>query len=174
MQLMNQNFGVAIRPFMAVDSAQVQTLVSDARVAQMAGNIPYPYPQDGAQTWIASHAAQHRSGTAIIRAIVCLKTNQCVGAISIDQMSRGLNSSGNLGYWIGVPYWNNGCCEAAGQLMLELASKKYAMKRLVAAHRIDNPASARVLEKLGFNELEPQKMTNLLGQYLFRCYEKLL
>jgi hypothetical protein len=32
----------------------------------------------------------------------------------------------------------------------------------------------RVLEKLGFNELEPQKMTNLSGQYLFCCYEKLL
>jgi RimJ/RimL family protein N-acetyltransferase len=46
------------------------------------------------------------------------------------------------------------------------------MKRLVAAHRIDNPASGRVLEKLGFNELGPQPMTNLSGQYLFRYYEK--
>ena len=99
---------LTIRPFVAADSAQVQTLVSDARVAKMAGNIPYPYPQGCAQDWIASHAAQHRSGTAIIRAIVCSDTMQCVGAISIDQMSRGLNSSGNLGYWVGVPYWNRG------------------------------------------------------------------
>jgi len=165
---------LTIRPFTSADSTQVQALVSDARVAQMAGNIAYPYPQDAAQTWIASHAAQHRAGTAIIRAIVCLKTKQCVGAIVIDQMSRALNTSGNLGYWVGVPYWNRGFCGAAGRLMLELAAKQYTIKRLVAAHRIDNPASARVLEKLGFNELEPQKMTNLTGQYLFRCYEKLL
>jgi len=159
---------------MAADSAQVQMLLSNARVAQVAGNIPFPYPTDGAQTWIASHDAQHRSGTAIIRAMVSLEDGQCVGAISIDQISRGLNSIGNLGYWVGVPYWNKGFCEQAGQLMLELAAKEYAMKRLVAAHRMDNPASGRVLEKLGFNELEPQRMTNLSGQYLFRCYEKLL
>ena len=148
--------------------------MSDARVAQMAGNIVYPYLQGAAQIWTASHAAQHRAGIAIIRSIVCLKTKKCVGAISIDQMSRALNSSRNLGYWIGVPYWNRDICEAAGRLMLELAAKQYAMKRLVAAHRINNPASARALEKLGFNELEPQKMTNLTGQYLFRCYEKRL
>ena len=171
---MKRNPRVAIRPFTAADSAQVQTLLSDARVAQMAGNIAYPYPEHGAQTWIKSHSAQHRSGSAIIRAIAPIKGGQCIGAISIDQISRGLNGSGNLGYWVGVPYWNQGFCEEAGELMLTLATKEYAMGRLVAAHRIDNPASGRVLEKLGFNELEPQRMTNLSGQYLFRCYEKLL
>jgi len=36
--------GVAIRPFTAADSAQVQTLLSDSKVALLAGNIPYPYP----------------------------------------------------------------------------------------------------------------------------------
>jgi RimJ/RimL family protein N-acetyltransferase len=159
---------------MAADSAQVQMLLSDARVAQVAGNIPYPYPENGAQTWITSHGAQHRSGVAIIRAIVCLEDDRCIGAISIDQISRGLNGIGNLGYWVGAPHWNKGFCEEAGQLMLKLVAKEYAMKRLVAAHRMDNPASGRVLEKLGFNELEPQLMTNLSGQYLFRCYEKLL
>ena len=174
MQLMNPTPRVAIRPFVAADSAQVQTLVSDARVAQVAGNIPYPYPAGGAKTWIASHGVQHRTGTAIIRAIVSLEDGQCIGAISIDQMSRGLNSSGNLGYWVGVPYWNKGFCKEAGQLMLESAAKEYAMGRLVAAHRMDNLASGRVLQKLGFNELEPQQMTNLSGQYLFRCYEKIL
>lgn len=171
---MNQTLYVAIRPFVAADSAQVQTLVSDARVAQVAGNVPYPYPENGAQTWIAAHAAQHRSGAAIIRAIVCLESGQCVGAISIDQITRGLNSSGNLGYWVGVPYWNKGFCEQAGKLMLALAVQEYAMKRLVAAHRLDNLASGRVLQKLGFNELRSQQMTDLSGRNLFRCYQKLL
>jgi ribosomal-protein-alanine N-acetyltransferase len=171
---MNQTHCVIIRPFVAADSAQVQILVSDAQVAKAAGNVPYPYPEHGAQTWIASHAAQHRSGAAIIRAIVCLASDQCIGAISIDQMTRGLNGSGNLGYWVGVPYWNKGFCEQAGKLMITLATQEYAMKRLVAAHRMDNLASGRVLEKLGFNELRSQKMTDLAGHNLFRCYQKLL
>ena len=171
---MKQMYGVAIRSFTTADSAQVQTLLSDSKVAQLAGNIPYPYPDHGAQAWIESHGERHRSGSAIIRAITLVKGGACIGAISVDHISRGLNASGNLGYWVGMPYWNQGFCEAAGQLMLTLATEEYAMGRLVAAHQIDNPASGRVLEKLGFNELEPQRMTNLSGQYLFRCYEKQL
>ena len=174
MVLIDSRFHVAIRPFLATDSERVQALVSNKAVARMASNIPYPYPKDGAKTWIASHGAQHRGGTAIIRAIVSLATNQCVGAISIDQITRGLNASGNLGYWVGEPYWNQGFCAQAGQLMLQLATKEYAMKRVVAAHRVDNLASGKVLEKLGFNELQPEYMIHSLGQHLFRCYEKLL
>ena len=44
LRLMKQMHGVAIRPFAAADSAQVQTLLSDSKVALLAGNIPYPYP----------------------------------------------------------------------------------------------------------------------------------
>jgi len=174
MQLTNSNLLVAIRPFKASDSGQVQALLSNANVAQMAGNIPYPYPENGAQVWIASHGAQERAGTAIIRAIVSLANGLCVGAISIDQIPRGLNASGNLGYWVGEPYWNKGFCEQAGHLMMALVAKDYGIKRLVAAHRIDNPASGKVLQKLGFNQLEPQHMTNLSGRYLFGSYEKWL
>ncbi|MDB4001975.1 GNAT family N-acetyltransferase [Oceanospirillaceae bacterium] len=174
MVLIDSRFRIAIRPFLATDSERVQMLVSNAAVTQMAGNIPYPYPEHGAQTWIASHGAQHRSGTAIIRAIVSVATNQCIGAISIDQITRGLNASGNLGYWVGEPYWNQGFCAQAGQLMLQLATTEYAIKRVVAAHRVDNIASGKVLKKLGFNELKSEYMTNFSGQYLFRCYEKML
>ena len=163
-----------LRPFTQADAAVVQTLVSDAKVAQVAGNLPYPYPEDGAKAWIATHAQQHRAGTAIIRAMVRQEDDQCVGAISLDQIPRGLNAQGNLGYWVGVPYWNKGYCAEAGKLMLQLARHKFHMQRVVAAHRIDNPASGRVLEKLGFEELEPQRMTNLSGEFLFRCYQKLL
>ena len=163
-----------LRPFTLADANVVQRLASDAKVVQMAGNLPYPYPEDGAKTWIATHAQQHRTGTAIIRAMVRHEDDQCVGAISLDQIPRGLNAQGNLGYWVGVPHWNKGYCAEAGELMLQLARNEFHMRRVVAAHRIDNPASGRVLEKLGFEELEPQRMTNLSGEFLFRCYQKLL
>jgi RimJ/RimL family protein N-acetyltransferase len=163
-----------LRPFTLADSSVVQRLASDAKVAKMAGNLPYPYPEGGAKAWIGTHAQQHRVGTAIIRAMVRQEDDQCVGAISLGQIPRGLNAQGNLGYWVGVPYWNKGYCAEAGKLMLQLAAREYHMQKVLAAHRIDNPASGRVLEKLGFDELEPQRMANLSGEFLFRCYQKLL
>lgn len=38
-----------LRPFTLADSSVVQRLASDAKVAKMAGNLPYPYPEGGAK-----------------------------------------------------------------------------------------------------------------------------
>ena len=172
MSINTQKQRLLLRPFEMSDAPTVQALVMNPKIVTMAGNLPNPYPANGAAVWIASHGAQHRRKSAIIRAIIRREDQQCIGAISVDQIPSGLNAQGNLGYWMGVPYWNKGYVTEAGQLMLALAAQEFNLKRLVAAHRIDNPASGRVLEKLGFNELEPRRMTNVSGEYLFRCYQK--
>ncbi len=55
-----------------------------------------------------------------------------------------------LGYWIGKPYWRMGyASEAVGALIAHaFATESFAF--LTAGHFTDNPASARIIEKLGF------------------------
>jgi RimJ/RimL family protein N-acetyltransferase len=55
-----------------------------------------------------------------------------------------------LGYWISKNHWNRGYASEAGRQMLAIATAELKLTRLIAGHFIDNPASARVLEKLGF------------------------
>ena len=55
-----------------------------------------------------------------------------------------------IGYWVAKPYWNQGICTEALQLMLDHIRQTTDIKSLISGHFIDNPASGRVMEKCGF------------------------
>ena len=54
-----------------------------------------------------------------------------------------------LGYWIGRPYWNQGYCTEAARAALEFGFRQLGLNRLFAHHFARNPASGRVLQKIG-------------------------
>ncbi len=55
-----------------------------------------------------------------------------------------------LGYWVDRPYWGLGYATEAGRAVVEMAFEGLRLESLDAGHYLDNPASARVLAKLGF------------------------
>ncbi len=64
-------------------------------------------------------------------------------------MRRPAHHRGELGYWVGVPYWGRGIAtEAAGEV-LRFAFDVLGLNRVYATHVPRNPASGRVMEKLG-------------------------
>lgn len=54
-----------------------------------------------------------------------------------------------MGYWLGVPYWNRGYMTEAGRAMLAYGFGELELHRIHARHFTRNPASGRVLRKLG-------------------------
>ena len=54
-----------------------------------------------------------------------------------------------MGYWIGRPYWGRGYATEACTALVDIA-RALGLGSLEGSHFVDNPASARVLEKLGF------------------------
>ena len=56
---------------------------------------------------------------------------------------------GELAYWIGVPYWNNGYCTEAAEAVLRYGFLNRGLNRIHASYFSQNSASGRVLEKLG-------------------------
>jgi RimJ/RimL family protein N-acetyltransferase len=54
-----------------------------------------------------------------------------------------------LGYWIGVRYWNKGYCTEAAQAVIDYAFAERGLNRVHARHFASNPASGRVMAKLG-------------------------
>ena len=55
-----------------------------------------------------------------------------------------------LGYWLGVPYWNKGYATEALHALIDYAFTDLTHESLQAGARVTNPASRRVLEKCGF------------------------
>lgn len=132
-----------LRPLRPSDAGPMALYASDRRVAWMTTSIPHPYPPGAAEAYIAA-----RSGG---------RTDEMVWAIDATPESGselvGLilyrPDSGEIGYWVGPPFWNTGyASDALAALIGHLFTT--GVERLTARVMEENAASAHVLEKAGF------------------------
>jgi ribosomal-protein-alanine N-acetyltransferase len=136
-----------LRPFEVVDAPAVQVIASERAIADTTLSIPHPYPDDAAAAWIGTHRAAWQAGTAVTYAITRRDTGTLVGAIglSIDTAHAGAE----MGYWVAVPHWNQGFCTEAARRLIDFGFGPLRLHRIQARHLTRNPASGRVMQKLG-------------------------
>ena len=97
---------LVLRPFNNDDAAVVQKLAGEREIADTTLNIPHPYEDGMAEQWISQHRDWFQAGTNAIFAVEFAESCQLIGAIGIA-IERDFDK-GELGYWIGRLYWNNG------------------------------------------------------------------
>jgi ribosomal-protein-alanine N-acetyltransferase len=139
-----------LRPFALSDAAEVQKLASDFAIADTTAAIPHPYPDGAAASWIASTESLWLAKQSLALAIRRKEDGILVGAISLFDILGEYRAE--LGYWVGEPFWGNGYASEAGQAVLAFGFTGLKLKRIHAEHLARNPASGRVMEKLGFTQ----------------------
>jgi [ribosomal protein S5]-alanine N-acetyltransferase len=132
-----------LRPFELADAPDVQRLAGDRAVAAGTLTIPHPYPDGAAEAWIASHEGRDAAPFAIERR----DDEALLGAVGLDVEPD--HSRAELGYWIGKPYWGNGYATEAARAVVRYAFESLHLHRVYAHHFVGNPASGRVLQKIG-------------------------
>ena len=141
---------LVLRPFTQDGAPRVAELAGAWEIADTSAVVPHRYALDEAVTWIASHASQWEQGGAAQLAITDKASGDLYGAITLG-IDRG-NDRGSLGYWVGVPYWNNGYYTEAAHTVLDglpHAFTELGLHRVFAHHLVRNPASGRVMQKIG-------------------------
>ena len=151
-----------LRPFLAADAPAVERCVSDRDVARMTLSIPHPYPEGAAVTWIASHAERFATGHAAVFGITTVAEG-LVGAIGLEINPEHRHAE--LGYWIGKNHWNHGYATEAARAVLSYGFRERLLHKIFARHMRHNPASGRVLQKLGMQHEGGQR------QHFFRLGE---
>src|SRR5213078_193758 len=141
---------LTLRPFVADDAFDVERLAGQRQIADTTLNIPHPYPHGGAAEWIRLHGPAWIDGTSATFAIVGNKTAALVGAISL--MIKREHSRGELGYWIALDCWNRGCATEASQAVIDFAFKTLGLAQIEAHHFVRNPASGRMMQKIGMQQ----------------------
>ena len=136
-----------LRPFCQSDAAEVTRLAGDRSVAATTSNIPHPYNESMACEWIERHQPTFEKDEGVAFAITLKADGSLVGAISLMGMVKGHRAE--LGYWIGKPYWGLGYCTEAAREVLEYAFGVLRLSRVHASHFARNPASGRVMQKVG-------------------------
>jgi [ribosomal protein S5]-alanine N-acetyltransferase len=136
-----------LRPLEKKDAPFVQRLAGAAEVANTTLLIPHPYPDGAAEGFIEMTHADWDKGEQYVFAITLRSGGELCGAIGLKLSPK--HERGELGYWIGVPFWKQGYCTEAARAVLEFAFERLKLNSVVAHHFVRNPASGRVLQKIG-------------------------
>lgn len=130
-----------LRPAFPEDWAAIEAcLGADEGIVRNLAHAPWPYGADAARAFAAL--------TQDARLPHFLVTLPGVGVIG----SAGLGEhegEAELGYWIARAHWGCGYATEAARAVLRIA-RTLGHQRIMAGHFADNPASGRVLAKLGF------------------------
>jgi [ribosomal protein S5]-alanine N-acetyltransferase len=136
---------VTIEPVALKHAAVLEHLISDPAVAEPTSNIPHPYPVGGAEEWITRSVKEREAGTSYCFSI--LAAGEFVGVVSILNVAE---RQGEIGYWIGRPYWGRGYVTLAGRQVLLVGFGELGLSKFSGKCLARNTGSYRVLEKLGF------------------------
>ncbi|EOS61803.1 hypothetical protein C815_00391 [Firmicutes bacterium M10-2] len=87
-------------------------------------------------------------------AVVLKETNEPIGSVGlmIGKASHQSNSDteGEIGYWIGVPYWGQGLIPEAVREMIRHGFEDQHLEKIWCGYFDGNEKSKRVQEKCGF------------------------
>ena len=123
------------------DAKAIARHVNDRRIAENTARIPHPYGVADAEQFLAEVNRQDGKATFAI-----VLKGEIIGMCGLEPRE----AAAELGYWLGVPYWNRGYGTEAVRAVIDHAFGDLAHDALQAGARVSNPASRRVLEKCGF------------------------
>lgn len=135
-----------LRPFQTTDAEAVHRLAGSQDVA--AGTfLPHPMDRQAAQDWVTERLKDQAAGTGVTFAITLLENGELIGSIGMELML--VHEQGRLTYWLGRDYWNQGYGTEAVMALVEYGFNSLKLHRIYAPHFHTNPASGRVLQKVG-------------------------
>lgn len=134
-----------LRPLRLDDAHHLARMLDDDWDAiRQTGRVPYPPTEPALRHWIATHLGGANQAFTLMRK----EDGQPMG-------SGGFGGSvrvAELGYLLGRAYWGRGYATEVVRALLDHA-RSLGLRQLDAYSFVDNPASARVLEKAAFAHL---------------------
>jgi GrpB-like predicted nucleotidyltransferase (UPF0157 family)/RimJ/RimL family protein N-acetyltransferase len=136
-----------LRPLKPSDTEQVYHLWRDKSISERMIQIPYPCEKSDVARWVRRRRVYSRKGEEASFAIVLKKQNLLIGSITLWINER--HRRAEFSYWIGKFYRNHGYCTEAARKLLYFGFIRLGLNRIYAQHFASNPASGKVMQKLG-------------------------
>ncbi len=139
-----------LRAFTEADIPAVARLADDPVISNNTLRIPHPYTETHARTWLTLQQEEARTGAGAAFAVTQRDGGALIGACGLEIFRE--HRRAEVGYWLGRDYWGKGYATEAAAAVLGWGFETLGLARVSAARFADNPASGRVLEKLGMTQ----------------------
>ena len=139
------------------DVPNMAKYLNEERISSQSFTIPHPYLRSDAEHFIEQTLAfEAREGMQSFWAIRA-SSGDLIGGIGL-LFSEGVDAhSSDFGYWLAVPFWNQGIMTQVIRAFTRHVFGKNLLQRLYAKVFAGNRASCRVLEKSGFRMIRLEK-----------------
>ena len=125
------------------DADAITAIAGDWEVARRLARVPHPYT-DADLRFFFDHVVPKEPTWAIL----WRETGRLIGMIGLAPAPDG--RSAELGYYIARDYWGCGVATEAALAVTRVGFDSFSYLKLTSGYHADNPASGRVLTKLGF------------------------
>lgn len=144
----NLTGSVTFQPFQNVDAIELAELANNIKIASFVkDSFPFPYTVYDALCWI--DFCKNSSKTNFFSKAI-IYNGQFAGGIGVLRQDDIFRNNGEIGYWLGEPYWSKGIMSEAVKQMTAWIFENTTIERLYAGVFSTNNASMRVLEKADY------------------------
>jgi RimJ/RimL family protein N-acetyltransferase len=133
-----------LRPGFPEDAPALAAAIADEAIVRNLATVPWPYRMRDAEAFLATPR-----DPALPSFLIFERTTSQPRLVGSCGLGRRPSGAVEMGYWISRPHWGSGFATEACTALIDIA-RTLDLASLEGSHFIDNPASARVLEKLGF------------------------
>ena len=138
---------ITLHKWTSTDKKALMTLCNAVDRAFLSDRLPQPYTEADADWWLGM-VAENEGKEGVWRSIWA--DGQLVGSISVERKDESSQAIGEIGYMILTPFWSQGIGTEAVRQICEIAFQELALEHIIGQVFPENVASARVLEKNGF------------------------
>lgn len=149
--MFHRSHRLLLRPIWPEDAQALFAGIADEGVVRNLARAPWPYEERHAREFAAASVAPMFPRFLITRASDAVAVG-CIGIDAITDADANADAATGvveMGYWIARLHWGQGYATEAGAAVLAIACT-LGHRAVRASHFLDNPASGRVLRKLGF------------------------
>jgi [ribosomal protein S5]-alanine N-acetyltransferase len=152
------------------DAEAIAKGLGDYQVAKNLAAIPHPYSLSDAEAAVAAAAEELAKGEGYSFAIVLKETGETAGGCALHLRDGRYK----LNFWLARPFWGQGFASEAAKKLVGFAFHALKAETVWASWFDDNPASGRVLSKLGFKRLYAVPRENLARGTTVLCHRTAL
>lgn len=146
-----QTARLELRALVLDDAPAFHLLVDAPEVAATTLLIPHPYPLGGAEEFIVGQEMTFAEGRGATFGIFERESGRLCGCTGLGCYLP--EKRAELGYWLGVDYWGRGYATEAAARLLAFGFAFFQLEKIEARAFVLNPASIRVLEKIGMEQI---------------------
>ncbi|MAN74801.1 MAG: GNAT family N-acetyltransferase [Henriciella sp.] len=137
-----------LRPPLVSDAPAITACVNDPRIYEKVARIAPGQTVKVTTRWLEAVARGRARDLHHVFAIE--KEGDFAGIIGAHRSDEG--APFEIGYWLAPPFWGQGLATEAGHALVSWLEESCGAKQFTSGYFADNPASGRVLEKLGFRK----------------------